>query len=93
MQLVEQHIIKRTNRYYTELDNLCYKAKNLYNATLYAVRQHFFNTDECIKYSTLQKQFQDNNQADYRAMPTKVAQQIMRLVDQNFWAFFKALKS
>ena len=46
MILVEKHQVKRTAKDWQELDNLCFKAKNLYNATLYAVRQHFFNLDE-----------------------------------------------
>lgn len=93
MQLVERHIIKKENKCYKELDDLCFKAKNLYNATLYAVRQHFFDTEKYLKYKHIQKDFQDNNQFDYRKLPANVSQQVMRLVDQNFKSFFESLKS
>lgn len=40
--LVEKHLIKDTHAYFGELDSLCFLSKNLYNATLYHVRQAFF---------------------------------------------------
>lgn len=42
MRLVEKHTIKKGNKYYKILDAESYKSKNLYNATLYAIRQYFF---------------------------------------------------
>ena len=93
MQLVEKHIIKKGHPFYTSLDDLCFKSKNLYNATLYAVRQHFFNTNKFISYYKLQPQFQNDNNPDYRALPANVSQQVMKLVNQNFKSFFSALKS
>lgn len=41
MKLVRQIIYKRNDPEYKEMDELCFKSKNLYNATLYAVRQSF----------------------------------------------------
>ena len=91
MQLVERHIITPTNKHYKELDEATFKSKNLYNSTLYAIRQQFFEEAKYLSYATLQKQFQDTKQQDYIALPTKVAQQTMKQVDTNFRAFFKAL--
>ena len=93
MQLVEQHIIKRNSPFYGELSEVLWKSKNLYNATMYAVRQHYFNHKEYLPYCKVQKQFQDTHQFDYEALPRKVSQQTMRIVDRNFKSFFKALKS
>ena len=93
MQLVEQHIIKPTHKDYKILDELLYKSKNLYNATLYAVRQHYFNEKTYISYYKLQPIFQHENQVDYVALPRKVSQQTMKMVDQNFRSFFSSLKA
>ena len=93
MQLVERHIITSTNKYYKELDEATFKSKNLYNSTVYAIRQHFFQSGKYLSYATLQKQFQDSKQQDYTVLPAKVAQQTMKQVDTNFRAFFKALKA
>ena len=38
MRLVRQIMYKRNDPEYEEMDELCFKSKNLYNATLYAVR-------------------------------------------------------
>jgi putative transposase len=38
----------------------------------------------------LQRQFQNEQQTDYRALPSKVAQQILMQLDRDFRSFFKA---
>lgn len=93
MILSERHIIKQSNNYYKELDNLCYLSKNLYNSALYAIRQHYFNTKQYLNKFDLINQFTKNNQQDYIALPRKVSQQIIYQVDQNFKSFFNSLKS
>ena len=88
MILAERHIIKYSHVHFQELDNICFLSKNLYNASLYAVRQHFSETNKFLNFFTNAKEFQNNNQPDYRALPTKVAQQTMKMVEQNFKSFF-----
>lgn len=92
MKLVEKHIISKNDARFVEIDTMAYRSKNLYNATLYAVRQHFFDTDSYLPYATIQKQFQETNQYDYRSLPTKVAQWTMKMVGQNFHSFFRTNK-
>lgn len=92
MRLVEQHHIKPTHPHWAELDHQMWLSKNLYNAGLYAVRQRWFATRKYLGYHRLQKDFQTLNNPDYRALPSKVAQQVLLLVDQNFRSFFGALR-
>lgn len=92
MRLVEQHIIKSNNVYYKDLKELCRKSKNLYNTTLYYIRQHFFETKSYLPYVQIDKIFKDTNNVDYRSLPSQTAQQTMRMVDSNFKSFFKLLK-
>ena len=93
MRLTERHTIRKGHKYYEVLDQEAYKSKNLYNATLYAVRQHFFEHKSYLSYYSLQHVFQTEHQQDYYALPAKVAQQTMKKVDCNFKSFFKALAS
>ncbi len=93
MKLVEQKQIAKNHVLYQELDNLCFLSKNLYNATLYEVRQHFFKTKKYLNYNAINKQFTDENQPDYRALPAKVSKMIQMLVDSNFKSFFGGVKS
>lgn len=92
MILVEQHIIKKSDKRYEELDKLCFLSKNLYNAGLYAVRQYFFEYKKFLNYTSLNSIFVKEDNIDYRELPSKVAQQTLKLVEQNFKSFFCHLK-
>ena len=63
------------------MDELCFKSKNLYNATLYVVRQSFIKSGEYLNYYRINKIFKEENNVDYRALPAKVAQHTQMLVD------------
>ena len=93
MQLVEQHIIKPSDSLYSELDNMCFLSKNLYNQALYRVRQHYFNTKKYLSYASNVNELTQLNQVDYIALPRKVSQWVVKQVDQNFKGFFGSLKS
>ena len=90
MRLVERHMIKESSKEYKILDELCFKSKNIYNTTLYHIRQEYIKSGTYLSYFSLQKKFQDEKQFDYYAIPSKVSQQTMRMVDQNFRSFFMA---
>lgn len=89
--LIEKHIIKSTHRFFKELDNLCFLSKNLYNATLYAVRQQYFKNKSYLDYATVNKAFTHSKQADYIVLPAKVSKHTQKLVDKAYRSFF-ALK-
>ena len=93
MLLTERHFIKKSNPLYIELDKMCFLSKNLYNQVLYRIRQHYFNTKEYLNYYYNVKQLTKEKQTDYVALPAKVAQWVVRQVDQNFRSFFASLKS
>ena len=92
MVLVEKHIIKPKHKYYDEIDNLCWLSKNLYNSTLYNVRQYYFENKKLLKYQVINKIYVDTNNEDYRALPAKVAKYTQMLVEHNFKSFFGLLK-
>jgi len=77
---------------FPEFDRLCFLSKNLYNSTLYAVRQHYFATGEYLNYNAVNKIFTDTNQQDYRALPAKVSKMTQMLVDEAYKSFFELLK-
>lgn len=45
MLQVERHWIKENHELYSICDDLTFKAKNLYNAGLYQIRQSFFERE------------------------------------------------
>ena len=92
MTLVDQIVVKKRNPMFEKLDHLCFLSKNLYNATLFRIRQHFFETGQYLGYNKLNQIMIAERNPDYYALPTKVSQQTQRLVDQNFRSFFSLLK-
>ncbi|HAX75025.1 MAG TPA: transposase [Cyanobacteria bacterium UBA11372] len=88
MQLVERHIIKSTHLFFAEIDALSFKSKNLYNAALYILRQNYFYGWGYLNYNALQKMMQKSQQ--YQALPAKVSQQILMVLDKNWQSFWAA---
>lgn len=93
MQLVEQHIIKKSNSLYKELDTMCFLSKNLYNQALYRVRQYYFDNKKYLTYVNNVNNLTNENNVDYISLPRKVSQWVCKQVDQNFKSFFASLKS
>ena len=92
MTLVEQHIIKKSDSRFEELDNLLFLSKNLYNAGLYITRQYYFEHKKFLNYQSLASIMVKEDNIDYRRLPAKVSQQTLKLIEQNFKSFFKHLK-
>lgn len=88
MYLVERHIINNNK----ELDQLCFNSKNLYNRALYLVRQHYFKAKGYLNYFGVNRLMVDSKDKDYYALPTKVSNQTLMLLDSNFKVFFALLK-
>jgi len=91
MQLVEQHCISKGDVRYEVIDRVAFASKNLYNAALYEMRQTFIHTGRRIFYSELYHLMKSHEA--YRALPAKVAQQVLRLLDKNWTSYFEAMKA
>lgn len=91
LSLTERHIISEHHPFFQECDALCFLSKNLYNATLYAQRQSFFD-DDFKNYYEVNARFTQENQVDYRNLPAKVSKQVQMLVDKAFKSFFALTK-
>src|SRR6266436_6731458 len=88
MQLVEQHVINKHDPRYSVIDEAAFKSKNLYNAALYEIRQAFFHDGTYLNYNQMGKLMQSHEA--YKALPAKVSQQVLVLLDKNWTAFFEA---
>jgi IS605 OrfB family transposase len=90
MLLVERHIIKESNALYKELDEMCFKSKNLYNLTNYHIRQEFFLSGNILSYNSLDKKLQSTEA--YLNLPAKVSQQVLMQVSRD-WRSWQEAKS
>ncbi len=87
MQLVEQHRIDRHDARWDAIDAASFASKHLYNATLYLTRQaYIFEHQRIIGYAALDKLLQPL--AEYRALPAKVAQWVLKQVCAAWDSYF-----
>ena len=82
MHLVEQHVIARSDSRFAAIDAAAFKAKNLYNAANYLVRQAFIFEHRYLGYAEI---FHLMKQTEaYTALPRKVSNDILRQLDKNW---------
>lgn len=91
MQLVEKHIIRLNHTLYKECDRLCFASKNIYNQTLYLIRQEYETTKT---YNVLNDSYSFMKDKDcFKQLPQKVAQATLRSVHSVCQSFFGMLHS
>ncbi|WPF87581.1 transposase [Cyanobacterium aponinum AL20118] len=90
MKLVQRHLIKPNNQFYQEIDKLTFLSKNLYNCGIYLCRQAFFKGEKIPSQNQLYHQLK--GEIDYRLLPTKVSQLVLKQVEKTFKSYQSALK-
>lgn len=91
---VERHLIRPVSPWYAMIDGFCHLSKNLYNHANYLVRSKFISEGLWLRYKDMDHILKhDATYPDYKAMPTaQSAQQVLRLLDKNWKAFFSAIR-
>jgi putative transposase len=89
MMLVERHFIKSNHAFYQECDQLSFLAKNLYNAANYIYRQNFFTNQ---KTEAIAVYHQLKNSPDYKFLPAKVAQEVLRMLFKSWQSYYSAYR-
>ena len=88
MRLVEQHRIDRHDTRFAAIDVAAFASKNLYNAALYGTRQAFIHQQRIITYEELARDLKAS--VEFRALPAKVAQWVLRQVALAWKSYFAA---
>jgi putative transposase len=89
VQLVEQHRIDRYDPRWKAIDEATFASKNLYNAAMYVKRQAYIHErHRVISYADLDKQMHLTE--EYRALPAKVAQWVLKQVCAAWDSYFAA---
>lgn len=89
----ERHVIKRADKNYNNIKELCHRCKNLYNYCNYILRQSLFRGEGLPRENELVGILTRENQDDYRALPAQTAQQVIKLLYRNWKSYFQSLKS
>ena len=100
MRQVERHWIREGHKLYPICDDLTFKAKNLYNAGLYQIRQSIFERNKCqeeekpsvLSWVELVSQFRKEKQSDMLALPSKISTNILKILGSTISSYYQLLK-
>ena len=88
MNLTEKEIIYSTDKRFDLIKELCHLSKNLYNASLYDVRQYYFETKSYRTWQSQKPLFTKTKNPDYYALQSNVAGEVLMQVGRQFIGFF-----
>ena len=93
MNLTETHKIRPNHKLYSICDELCFKSKNLYNAALFEFRQSYFDKEaDTLSWQNINRIFNQSNQFDYRELPSKVSNAVLKKLGNNISSFWSLVK-
>ena len=93
MNLTEIHQIRPNHKLYSICDELCFKSKNLYNAALHEFRQSYFDKEvDTLNWQNINRIFNQSNQFDYRELPAKVSNTVVKKLGNNLSSFWSLIK-
>ena len=93
MNLTETHQIRPNHKLYSICDELCFKSKNLYNAALFEFRQSYFDKElDILTWQNINRIFNQSNQFDYRELPSKVSNTVLKKLGNNISSFWSLIK-
>lgn len=87
MQLVEQHLIRKSDPRFAAIDRAAFASKNLYNQANYQIRQAFLHEGKYLPYAEMFHRLKHHEA--YCALPRKVSNSILIQLHNNWQAFFK----
>lgn len=95
---IERHVIKRKSKYYEVLNCFSHLTNNLYNHANFIVRQNFFNNlnekgkSKYLSFYQMDKIIRRMDEENYQQLPKQTAQQILKVLHQNWQSFFQSIK-
>lgn len=97
MQLAERHLIKPNHELYRTLDDLTFKAKNLYNHGLYLYRQSYFERKKnpentVLSWVDIDKNLRKQGNEDIRALPAKVANAVLKNLGETIASYWRLVR-
>lgn len=90
MKTWKQNLKHLTVKQYEMIREMCRLSKNVYNESLYNIRQHYFSEGSYLRYEANYPLMKTSE--NYKLLGASVAQQSIRFADYAFKSFFGLLK-
>lgn len=90
MYQVEQHQIKKGSEWWSYCEASCQASRNLFNTAQYTNRQSYFYGHGTLTQASMDQLF--NSDPNYKLLPAKVSQLVLKQIADAWTSYFKALK-
>jgi len=91
MYLIESHTITKSNSLWKECDRICYASKNLYNRSLYLLKQELETNGKMISFNDMYHLIK--NEDCFKTLPNDISKYTLMQLNRQFMSYFKAIKS
>ena len=81
--------LKLNKQYYSIIDELSFRVKNLYNSALYEINNHYESNKQYLNYNSMDKKMKSHlTNFSYRKLNAQMSQQTLMKLDKNYSSFF-----
>ena len=91
MKTLVQTMRKLNKEQFEELKYFCHRSNSLYNSALFEIKKHYEETGKFLRYESLYHIMKSN--WHYQQMPSKIACQTLKLLEQSYKSFFALIKT
>ena len=94
MILVEQHIVKKSNPDWKNIDQAALMSKNIYNQAIYYLRRHYEETGKYLTFYQLNKIFirDPELKVNYNILPNNTSMQVLKQIDEMYKSYFALIR-
>ena len=91
--LTSKSNLKLNKLYFSIIDELSFRVKNLYNSALYEIYNHYDSDKQYLNYNAMDKKMKNHEtNFSYRKLNAQMSQQTLKKLDKNYSSFFALLK-
>ena len=91
--LTSKSNLKLNKLYFSIIDELSFRVKNLYNSALYEIYNHYESNKQYLNYNSMDKKMKNHEtNFSYRKLNAQMSQQTLKKLDKNYSSFFALLK-
>lgn len=88
----ESYFVGPNHDAWSSCDSICWNAKNLRNYANYLIRQEFIKNRKYLNYFAIEKKLKELKPDCLKFLNAKIAQNVLRELDQNWKSYFAAIK-
>ena len=91
--LTSKSNLKLNKLYFSIIDELSFRVKNLYNSALYEIYNHYDSNKQYLNHNAMDKKMKNHEtNFSYRKLNAQMSQQTLKKLDKNYSSFFALLK-